>query len=91
MNSAKSPARSPAGLATAVVLATTGGLLTAAVTAVSAATTCASPVHKRQIFAGTTFSGTAKQTGRDAAIAGPRGTKAPPEAYRRTTSPSAGR
>ncbi|MES5819467.1 PA14 domain-containing protein [Streptomyces sp. RG80] len=55
--------------ATAVVLATAGGLLTAvAVPAASAATTCTSPVFKRQFFANTTFSGTPKKTDCDSAI-----------------------
>jgi hypothetical protein len=74
------PAKSPAGLATAVVLATTGGLVTTAVViapTASAATTCASPVYTRQIFANTTFSGPARQTGCDAAISENWGAKAP--------------
>ncbi|MER7179334.1 PA14 domain-containing protein [Streptomyces hyaluromycini] len=55
--------------ATAVVLATTAGLLTAvAASTASAATTCASPVFKRQLFANTTFKGTAKKTDCDSAI-----------------------
>ncbi|MER6960882.1 PA14 domain-containing protein [Streptomyces sp. NPDC000618] len=67
-----------ARIATAVALATTGGLLTAvAAPAASAATTCASPVYKRQIFANTALSGTAKQTGCDAAIAENWGTGSP--------------
>ncbi|MER6086393.1 hypothetical protein ABT156_50655, partial [Streptomyces sp. NPDC001833] len=55
--------------ATAVVLATTAGLLTTvAVSTASAATTCASPVFKRQLFANTTFKGTPKKTDCDSAI-----------------------
>ncbi|MGY5044534.1 PA14 domain-containing protein [Streptomyces sp. 900105755] len=55
--------------ATAVVLATTAGLLTTvAVPTASAATTCASPVFKRQLFANTTFKGTPKKTACDSAI-----------------------
>ncbi|MGW3130544.1 PA14 domain-containing protein [Streptomyces sp. NPDC001123] len=55
--------------ATAVVLATTAGVLTtvAAPTA-SAATTCASPVFKRQMFANTTFKGTPKKTDCDSSV-----------------------
>lgn len=67
----------PARLATVVVLATTGGLLGAATAPASAATACASPVYKRQIYANTTFSGTPKQTGCDAAISENWGTGAP--------------
>ncbi|MFD7135274.1 fibronectin type III domain-containing protein [Streptomyces sp. NPDC059894] len=64
--------------ATAVVLALTGGLVTTvAATPAAAATTCASPVYKRQIFANTTFSGTPKKTACDAAINENWGTKAP--------------
>jgi fibronectin type 3 domain-containing protein len=66
-----------AATATAVVLATTGGLITLAAPPAAAATTCASPVYKRQIFANTSFSGTAKQTGCDAAISENWGTRAP--------------
>ncbi|WP_449342549.1 fibronectin type III domain-containing protein [Streptomyces aurantiogriseus] len=67
-----------ARLATAVVLATTAGLLTAVTaTPASAVTTCTSPVYKRQLFANTTFSGTPKQTGCDAAISENWGAKAP--------------
>ncbi|WP_189931090.1 fibronectin type III domain-containing protein [Streptomyces aurantiogriseus] len=66
-----------ARLATAVVLATTGGLLSTATPSASAATSCASLVYKRQIFANTTFSGTPKQTGCDAAINENWGTGAP--------------
>ncbi|MER5199550.1 fibronectin type III domain-containing protein [Streptomyces sp. NPDC002755] len=69
----------PARLATAVVVTTTGALLTTAVAAptASAATTCAAPVYQRQIFANTTFSGTPKKAGCDAAIAENWGTGAP--------------
>jgi fibronectin type 3 domain-containing protein len=67
-----------ASRATAVVLATTAGLLTAVTaTPASATTTCTSPVHKRQIFANTTFSGTPKKTACDAAINENWGTGAP--------------
>ncbi|MFJ4617540.1 PA14 domain-containing protein [Streptomyces sp. NPDC088812] len=65
------------GLATTVTLALTGGLVTVAATPAAAATTCASPVYKRQIFANTTFSGTPKKTACDAAINENWGTKAP--------------
>jgi fibronectin type 3 domain-containing protein len=54
--------------ATAVVLATAGGLLTAVAAPATAATTCASPVFKRQFFANTTFSGTPKKTDCDSAV-----------------------
>ncbi|WP_128433795.1 PA14 domain-containing protein [Streptomyces cyaneus] len=60
--------RTTAAAATAVVLATAGGLLTAVATPASAATTCNSPVFKRQFFANTTFSGTPKKTDCDDAI-----------------------
>ncbi|MEU9912386.1 PA14 domain-containing protein [Streptomyces sp. NPDC051001] len=61
------PARRTTALAsTAVVLATAGTLLT--LTPASAATTCTSPVFKRQLFANTTFSGTPKKTDCDSAI-----------------------
>ncbi|MFE4826183.1 fibronectin type III domain-containing protein [Streptomyces sp. NPDC056672] len=63
-------------LATTVVLATTGGLLAVAAQA-SAATTCASPVFKRQFFANTSFSGTARKTDCDSAIDQNWGTGAP--------------
>ncbi|MER6628493.1 PA14 domain-containing protein [Streptomyces sp. NPDC000987] len=63
------PARrtTTAAAATAVVLATAGTLLTTA-TPASAATTCTSPVYKRQFYANTTFSGTPKKTDCDSAI-----------------------
>ncbi|MBW8799104.1 MAG: cellulose 1,4-beta-cellobiosidase, partial [Streptomyces sp.] len=55
--------------ATAVVLATTAGLLTTvAVSTASAATTCTSPVFKRQFFTNTTFKGTPKKTDCDSTI-----------------------
>ncbi|WP_155058176.1 PA14 domain-containing protein [Streptomyces blattellae] len=57
-----------AATATAVVLATAGSLLTAAVAPASAAVTCTSPVFKRQFFANTGFSGTPKKTDCDNAI-----------------------
>ncbi|MFF7161155.1 PA14 domain-containing protein [Streptomyces sp. NPDC008086] len=60
--------RTTAATATAVVLATTGGLLTALATPASAAVTCTSPVFKRQFFANTAFSGTPKKTDCDNAI-----------------------
>ncbi|WP_369247990.1 PA14 domain-containing protein [Streptomyces sp. R41] len=63
------PARgTTAALSSALVLATAGGLLTATVTPASAATNCTSPVYKREFFANTTFSGTAKKTDCDSAI-----------------------
>ncbi|GAA3900223.1 hypothetical protein GCM10023084_60900 [Streptomyces lacrimifluminis] len=62
---------------TALVLATAGTLLSSAAPAASAATTCVSPVYKRQFFANTTFSGTPKRTDCDATIAENWGTKAP--------------
>ncbi|MEU6373497.1 PA14 domain-containing protein [Streptomyces sp. NPDC046909] len=58
--------RTTAATATAVVLTTAGTLL--AITPASAATTCTSPVFKRQFFANTTFSGTPKKTDCDNAI-----------------------
>ncbi|MER6348168.1 fibronectin type III domain-containing protein [Streptomyces sp. NPDC001595] len=63
--------------ATALVLATAGGVLTTAATPASAATTCTSPVFKRQFFANTTFSGTPKKTDCDSAIDQNWGTGAP--------------
>lgn len=72
------PARgTTAALASALVLATAGGLLTATVTPASAATNCASPVYKREFFANTTFSGAAKKTDCDSAIDQNWGTGAP--------------
>ncbi|KUO08106.1 PA14 domain-containing protein [Streptomyces sp. DSM 15324] len=68
----------PARLATAVVLATTGGLLTAlATTPASAAASCTSPAYKRQFFANTTFSGTPQKTDCDTAVSENWGTGAP--------------
>ncbi|MDC0767559.1 PA14 domain-containing protein [Streptomyces sp. HD] len=63
--------------ATAVVLATTGGLLTAVAAPASAAVSCTSPVYKRQFFANTTFSGTPKKTDCDTTIDQNWGTSAP--------------
>ncbi|MFE7859102.1 fibronectin type III domain-containing protein [Streptomyces sp. NPDC057403] len=55
--------------ASALVLATAAStLLGASVSAASAATTCTSPVYKRQFFGNTAFSGTAKKTDCDSAI-----------------------
>ncbi|MFJ9244636.1 fibronectin type III domain-containing protein [Streptomyces sp. NPDC101776] len=60
----------PARPATAVTVALSiaGCLLAGATATASAATTCASPVHKRQFFANTTFKGTPKKTDCDNAI-----------------------
>ncbi|MGW3493873.1 PA14 domain-containing protein [Streptomyces sp. NPDC001020] len=69
--------RTNAAAATAVVLATAGGLLTAVAAPASAATSCTSPVFKRQFFANTTFSGTAKKTDCDSTINENWGTGAP--------------
>ncbi|WP_239768803.1 PA14 domain-containing protein [Streptomyces sp. CL12-4] len=55
-------------MATAVVIAAVGGLLTAASASASAVTSCTSPVFKRQFFANTVFSGTPKKTDCDSAI-----------------------
>ncbi|UIX32231.1 PA14 domain-containing protein [Streptomyces sp. GQFP] len=68
-----------AASATAVVLATAGGLLTAvaAAPASAAPVTCESPAFKRQFFGNATFSGTAKRTDCDAAIDSNWGAKAP--------------
>ncbi|MFI6244720.1 fibronectin type III domain-containing protein [Streptomyces sp. NPDC051016] len=60
------PARSAS--AAAVVLATAGALLGGTAATASAATTCASPVFKRQFFANTTFKGTPKKTDCDSAV-----------------------
>ncbi|WP_217210014.1 PA14 domain-containing protein [Streptomyces sp. AC550_RSS872] len=68
--------RTTAAAATTVVLATAGTLLTTAPSA-SAAVTCASPVFKRQFFANTAFSGTAKKTDCDSTIDQNWGTGAP--------------
>ncbi|MHA5054578.1 fibronectin type III domain-containing protein [Streptomyces sp. SD15] len=67
--------RTTAAVSIALVLATAGGLLAAGPAA--AATTCASPVYKRQIFANTTFSGTPKKTACDSTISENWGTAAP--------------
>ncbi|MGW0884318.1 fibronectin type III domain-containing protein [Streptomyces sp. NPDC002671] len=69
--------RTTASATTAVVLATAGTLLTAATPPASAATSCTSPVYKRQFFANTTFSGTATKTDCDSAIDQNWGTGAP--------------
>ncbi|OIK01853.1 PA14 domain-containing protein [Streptomyces colonosanans] len=69
--------RTNAAAATAVVLATAGGLLTVVAAPASAATSCASPVFKRQFFANTSFSGTAKKTDCDSTINENWGTGAP--------------
>ncbi|MFF8451774.1 PA14 domain-containing protein [Streptomyces leeuwenhoekii] len=72
------PARgTTAAVATAVVLTTAGGLLTAGTPTASAATGCASPVYQRQFYANTTFSGTPKKTDCDSAIDQNWGSKAP--------------
>ncbi|MGW0998475.1 PA14 domain-containing protein [Streptomyces sp. NPDC002523] len=63
--------------ATAVVLATAGGLLGAVATTASAATSCASPVFTRTFYANTAFSGTPKKTDCDSAIDQNWGTGAP--------------
>ncbi|MFD8965895.1 fibronectin type III domain-containing protein [Streptomyces sp. NPDC059568] len=63
----KPASRTTAVAATAVVLATAGGLLTAAAPAF-AAVSCPSPVYKRQFFANTTLSGTPKKTDCDSVI-----------------------
>ncbi|MFF3450691.1 PA14 domain-containing protein [Streptomyces sp. NPDC002667] len=55
-------------LASALVLATAGGLLGAAGPPAAAVTNCTSPVYKRQFYANTTFSGTPKKTDCDSAI-----------------------
>jgi len=60
--------RTTAAVSSVVVLTTAGALLTAVATPASAATTCTSPVYKRQFFANTTFSGTPKKTDCDSAI-----------------------
>ncbi|POX53833.1 PA14 domain-containing protein [Streptomyces sp. Ru72] len=69
--------RTTAAAATAVVLATAGGLLTALTTPASAATTCTSPVFKRQLFANTSLSGTPKKTDCDSTVNENWGTGAP--------------
>ncbi|MFC7265350.1 fibronectin type III domain-containing protein [Streptomyces lutosisoli] len=63
------PARgTTAAVSSALALATAGALLTAVAAPASAATTCTSPVYKRQFFTNTTFSGTPKKTDCDSAI-----------------------
>ncbi|MGW3120824.1 PA14 domain-containing protein [Streptomyces sp. NPDC001107] len=69
--------RTTAAAATAVVLATSAGLLCVTTAPASAATTCTSPVYKRQFFANTAFSGTPKKTDCDSAIGENWGTGAP--------------
>ncbi|MFC3573679.1 fibronectin type III domain-containing protein [Streptomyces yaanensis] len=61
----------------ATLAVTTAGTLLAAAPAAEAAVSCASPVHKRQFFANTTFSGTPKKTDCDSKIAENWGTGAP--------------
>ncbi|MFJ9631546.1 fibronectin type III domain-containing protein [Streptomyces sp. NPDC101175] len=63
--------------ATAVALSVAGGLLAGTTSSASAAADCASPVHKRQFFANTTFSGSAKKTDCDTTIDENWGTGAP--------------
>ncbi|GGJ49911.1 hypothetical protein GCM10010121_071300 [Streptomyces brasiliensis] len=60
----------PAGrmAASTVVLSVIGTALSALAAPASAATTCASPVYKRQFYANTTFSGTPKKTDCDSTI-----------------------
>ncbi|MFI8003758.1 PA14 domain-containing protein [Streptomyces sp. NPDC086010] len=69
----------PAGrtTATALVLATAGGVLYATAAPASAAVSCASPTFTRQFFANTTFAGTPKRTDCDSAIDQNWGTGAP--------------
>jgi fibronectin type 3 domain-containing protein len=62
--------------ATALVLTAACGLLSATAPA-SAATTCASPVYKRQFYANTKFSGAPKKTDCDSAVNENWGTGAP--------------
>ncbi|MGW1722417.1 PA14 domain-containing protein [Streptomyces sp. NPDC002306] len=69
--------RTSTATATAVVLATAGGLLTTAAVPAVAATNCASPVYKRQFYANTAFSGTPKRTDCDSVIDENWGAKAP--------------
>ncbi|CAM5712362.1 hypothetical protein SAURM35S_01745 [Streptomyces aurantiogriseus] len=61
-------------IATVLAAAASGAVFTLPA---QAATSCASPVYTRQFFANTTFSGTPKQTGCDAAISENWGAKAP--------------
>ncbi|WP_327117051.1 PA14 domain-containing protein [Streptomyces sp. NBC_01341] len=69
----------PAGrtTATALVLATAGGLLYATATSASAVASCASPAFTRQFFANTAFAGAPKKTDCDSAIDQNWGTGAP--------------
>ncbi|MFD0001341.1 fibronectin type III domain-containing protein [Streptomyces sp. NPDC127178] len=69
--------RTTAATATAIVLATAGGLLTTFAAPASAAVTCTSPVFKRQFFANTAFTGTPKKTDCDTAVDQNWGTGAP--------------
>lgn len=69
--------RTTAATATAIVLATAGGLLTTLAAPASAAVTCTSPVFKRQFFANTAFTGTPKKTDCDTAVDQNWGTGAP--------------
>ncbi|MGW0710959.1 PA14 domain-containing protein [Streptomyces sp. NPDC002643] len=72
------PARATsAAIAGAVALSTASGLLAVTAAPASAATSCASPVFKRQFFANTTFSGTPKKTDCDSAVNENWGTGAP--------------
>ncbi|MFD1276002.1 PA14 domain-containing protein [Streptomyces kaempferi] len=59
------------------MLATAAGLLTVTAVPASAATTCTSPVYKRQFYANTTFSGTPKRTDCDSTVDENWGAKAP--------------
>ncbi|MFD9508142.1 fibronectin type III domain-containing protein [Streptomyces mirabilis] len=69
--------RSGPALAATLTIATTGGLLAVSGAPASAASSCASPVYKRQFYANTTFSGTPKKTDCDAAVSESWGTQAP--------------
>ncbi|MFJ6085752.1 PA14 domain-containing protein [Streptomyces sp. NPDC092369] len=60
--------RTTAATAAAVALTTATTLLTVSAAPASAATTCTSPLYKRQLFANTTFKGTPKKTACDSAI-----------------------
>ncbi|MDN3026490.1 PA14 domain-containing protein [Streptomyces sp. S.PB5] len=62
------PARRTTAMASTTVVLATAGTLLSLTTPASAATTCTSPVFKRQFFANTTFSGTPKKTDCDNAI-----------------------
>ncbi|WP_329533120.1 PA14 domain-containing protein [Streptomyces sp. NBC_01450] len=64
-------------LAATLTIATAGGLLAVSEVPASAASSCASPVYKRQFYANTTFSGTPKKTDCDAAVNENWGTKIP--------------